>query len=247
MPKYDSLSDDFYVNMQLNTEMDLPSNRETILFFFEQLSKKYPAMKNFYSRERNEYVLEEAKDAGNYRWATVEPRRIYSAYVNPPSIEDSLEQASYILDLIPHALSTSPLDCESLSFIFGFDYTYRGNHDELVQEALGMHPALERMQEIPGYQPMSNEPSIVFALDAQCKTRCRVSIETRTTATQVRTNEYPEEQLSVFTVVRHSGSLDKDETFVDVCKRLCTQGKEILDQYVVESILMPLQQHIAIK
>ena len=64
MSHFGSYSDDFYVNMHLNTEMELPSNRDTVLHFFEQLQKYYPTMRNFYGRERGEYVLEEDKDLG---------------------------------------------------------------------------------------------------------------------------------------------------------------------------------------
>ena len=35
MNRYSSLSDDFYVNMNLSTEMELPTNRESILHYFE--------------------------------------------------------------------------------------------------------------------------------------------------------------------------------------------------------------------
>jgi hypothetical protein len=37
MNHYASLSDDYYLNVNLNTEMDLPQNRETVLHFFEQI------------------------------------------------------------------------------------------------------------------------------------------------------------------------------------------------------------------
>ena len=50
MSRFGVLSDDFYVNMNLNTEMELPQSRETVLHFFEQIQKKYPSMRNFYSR-----------------------------------------------------------------------------------------------------------------------------------------------------------------------------------------------------
>ncbi len=62
MIRYGSYSDDHYVNMNLNTEMELPHNRETVLHYFEQVQKQFPSMKNFYSRERGEFVLEEEKD-----------------------------------------------------------------------------------------------------------------------------------------------------------------------------------------
>jgi len=35
MSHYASLSDDYYINLNLNTEMDLPQSRETILHYFE--------------------------------------------------------------------------------------------------------------------------------------------------------------------------------------------------------------------
>ena len=83
MSHFEVLSDDFYINMNLNTEMDLPQSRETVLHYFEQIQKQYPTMRNFYCRERGEFVLEEEKERGSYRWAAIEPRRICSGHVNP--------------------------------------------------------------------------------------------------------------------------------------------------------------------
>ena len=136
MNPYASLSDDFYVNMNLSTEMELPANRETVLHFFEQVQKTYPTMRNFYSRERGDFVLEEDKERGCYRWCTLEPRRICSGQVNPEKIEDALQQHKLVLELAPYALSVSPMDCEALDLLYGFDFMYRGNHNQLLSEAL---------------------------------------------------------------------------------------------------------------
>src|SRR5205085_11919712 len=99
--RYHTYCDDYYVNMNLNTEMDLPQTRDTVLHFFEQVKKTYPGMKNFYSRERTEFVLEEDKDKGDYRWTSIEARRVSSGYVNPASVEDAMKQHAFILELIP--------------------------------------------------------------------------------------------------------------------------------------------------
>ena len=107
-------------------------------------------MRNFYCRDRGDFVLEEDKDKGSYRWCTIEPRRVCSGHVNPESVEEALEQHELVLDLAPYTLSVSPLDCEALDLLFGFDFTYRGNHNQLVAEALGVSPAMERILEIPG-------------------------------------------------------------------------------------------------
>lgn len=244
--RYHAFCDDYYINMNLNTEMELPQSRETVLHFFEQVQKSYPKMRNFYSRERGEYVLEEDKDSGSYRWVSIEARRISSGYVNPPSVEEGLQQHALVLELVPYALSVSALDCESLNVMYGFDYTYRGNHNQLLVDALGVVPAFEKMSQIPGATMLAYEPAIQLALDEDCRTQCRLSIEPRTTAYHVRTREFPEEQLSVYFTARRYGSLDAGETYVSAMKRLAGICRDIVDGYVVEHVLRPLQQAIAI-
>ena len=247
MHDYSSLCDDFYVNMNLGTEMELPTNRETVLHFFERVQKTYPSMRNFYCRDRGDFVLEEDKDQGNYRWCTIEPRRVCSGWVNPVSIEGVLEQHALVLELAPYMLSVSPLDCEALDLLYGFDFTYRGNQNELVAEALGFSPALERVVDLPGATVINFEPSLTIALDEECRTQFRLSVETRTNAYQVRTGDFPEEQLSVYVTARQYGSLGPETTFVNTLKRLNQVCREMLDQQVIEHVLRPLAQTSAIK
>lgn len=247
MSRYAAYADDYYVNLNLNTEMELPQTRESVLHFFEQLQKHYPTMKNFYSRERGEFVLEEDKDHGHYRWATIEQRRVCSGYVNPPSVEEALKQHAHVLELVPYALSISPLDCESLNVMYGFDFTYRGNHNQLLVDALGVVPAFEKIAELPGATIICHEPSIQFALDSDCRIQCRLSVETRTSAYHVRMGEYPEDQISVYFTARRYGSLDAGETYLSAMKKLAEISRELVDNYVVDNILRPLQQTIAIK
>ena len=246
MGRYQSYSDDYYVNMNLNTEMELPHSRETVLHFFEQVKKHYPAMRNFFSRERGEFVLEEDKDKGDYRWTSIESRRICSGCVNPASVEEALKQHALVLDMVPYALSVSPLDCESLNVMYGFDFTYRGNHNQLLVDALGVVPAFDKLSQLPGASILAYEPSIQFALDEECRTQCRLSIETRTNAMHLRTKEFPEEQLSVYFTARRYGSLDGGETYISAMNKLAEICHEIVDGYVVENVLRPLQQTIAI-
>jgi hypothetical protein len=247
MNRYSSLCDDFYVNMLLGTEMELPNNRETVLHFFERIQKKYPSMRNFYSREKGDFVLEEDKDHGSYRWASIETRRVCSGAVNPTEVEDAIEQHKLVLELAPYMLSVSPLDCEALDLLFGFDFTYRGNHNQLVAEALGVCPALERMLDVPGANIINCEPSLTLALDDECRIQCRISLETRTNAYQVRTGEYPEEQLSVYFTARQYGSLAPDTTYVTALDRLLGICYEMVDGYVVDGVLKPLARAITLK
>lgn len=247
MNRYSQFCDDFYLNLNLNTEMELPTGRETILHFFERIQKKYPAMRKFYCRDRRDFVLEEDKERGNYRWASVESRRICSGYVNPPSLEAAVEQHRLVLELAPFMLSVSPLDCEALDVLFAFDFTYRGNHNQVVAEALGLSPAMERVLELPGSTVMNYEPSVTLALDEDCRTQVRLSIENRTSAYHVRTGDYPEEQLSVYVTGRQYGSLSPDTTYVQAMANLVRTCQDIIDAHVVDHVLQPLARTIAMK
>lgn len=245
MTDYSSLADDFYVNLNLNTEMALPAARETVLGFFERVQKTYPTMRNFYTRESGDFVLEEDKEQGHYRWITIEPRRVCSGYVNPPNIETAMEQHKLVLELVPYMLSLSPLDCEAIDFMMGFDFSYRGNHDELVAEALGASPAVEGLLQIGGSQVINYEPSITVCLDESCRLQARLMVETRTNAYHVRRGEYPEEQISVYFTVRQYGSLPPGVTFEETLSKLRDRNEHLLQEHVVDQVLRPLAQAIS--
>lgn len=247
MIPYLSLADDFYVNMTLSTEMDLPNARETVLHYFERVQKSYPTMRNFYCRDKGDFVLEEEKGQGRYRWATIESRRICSGQINPENLEDAMAQHRLVLDLAPFMLSVSPLDCEALDLLFGFDFTYRGNHSQLVAEALGVSPAVERMLDHSGATIISHEPSVTIALDDDCRVQCRMSVETRTNAYQVRTGEFPEEQLSVYFTARQYGSLGAETSYVEALNHLASVCEDMVENYVVDSVLQPLARAIAMR
>ena len=247
MNPFNSFSDDFYVNLTLSTEMPLPNNREAVLHFFERIQKRYPSMRNFYCRDKSDFVLEEDKGQGQYRWSTIEQRRICSGYVNPETMEEALEQHRLILDVAPFILSVSPLDCEALDLLFGFDFTYRGNHNGLVAEALGINTSLERMADHMGGTVINYEPSLTLALDEDCRVQCRMSIETRTNAFQIRTGDFPEEQLSVYVTARQYGSLDPDMTYVEALSRLSGICEDMIEGHVIENVLNPLARTIAMR
>ncbi len=247
MSAYASIADDFYSNMNLNTEMQLPVGRETILGFFERVQKTYPSMRNFYTRENGDFVLEEDKDQGHQRWLSIEPRRICSGYLNPPNVDQAYEQHNLILELIPYMLSVSPLDCEALDYMMGFDFAYRGNHDEVVAEALGTSAALEGLMDVAGSRILNFEPSITVSMDEACRQQARLMIETRTNAYQVRRGDFPEDQISVYFTMRQYGSLDPKTSFEQTLATLRNQCEHLLDSCVIEQVLRPLAQVISTK
>src|SRR3990172_12017143 len=158
-----------------------------------------------------------------------------------------MQQHRLVLDLAPYDLSVSPLDCEALDVLFGFDFTYRGNHNQLVAEALGVSPAMEWMAEIPHVTVINHEPSLTIALDEECRLQCRLSVETRTNAYQIRTGEFPEEQLSVYVTARQYGSLKPDRTFGETLEKLVETCQRMIESHVIEHVLHPLAPTIACK
>jgi hypothetical protein len=240
-----SEADDFYVNVNLSTEMDLPTSRDTVLHFFEQMRKAYPDLRDFYTRETGELVLEGDKESDAYRWVAIEPRRLCTGHVNPDALEDAYRQHELVLELAPHLLTITQLDCEALDVMFGFDFNYQGNHDEVVAEALGVGNAFEGLLDLSGARVLDFEPTLTLALDPTCRLQARLAIETRTNAQQVRTGSFPEEQISVYFTIRQYWGNQFDATFIDAFRRQRGIGEEAIQRIVIPRIVRPLAQAIA--
>jgi hypothetical protein len=247
MNPYSSFCDDLAVSVYLTTRMDLPSSRETVLHFYSTLQKSFPTLTDFDRRENGEFVLEEDRERGSYRWVTLENRRLCVGYVNPPALDDADALNDRLLELAPYHLDLTALDCEALDVVFSFDFLYSGNHDEVVAEALAGHGTLEQLIQLPGSRVINFEPSMMLALDENCRLQCRMSIETRTNAYQIRTGQFPEAPISVYFTIRQYWGRQPFKTFAESYRnqrRICT---ELIDSHLVPSILKPLAQAIAAK
>ncbi|MDB5351191.1 MAG: hypothetical protein JWN86_2438 [Planctomycetota bacterium] len=245
MNQYNLDADDVFVNLNLTTVMDLPSERDTVLHYFEQMKKAFPELRNLHTREAGDLVLEGDKDQGHYRWLALESRRLCSGHVNPESLADAYRQHEMVLEVTPHMLSVSTLDCEALDVMYGFDFSYQGNHDQIVAEALGLGPSLEGLLEVPGGRVLHFEPSVTLSLDESCRLQCRLSIETRTNAFHVRTGEFPDEQISVYFTVRQHWGSGVERTFLESFRRQCEIGEEIVQEKIIPKIVRPLAMAIA--
>jgi hypothetical protein len=167
--------------------------------------------------------------------------------VNPETLEDAYRQHEMVLELAPHLLTITSLDCEALDVMYGFDLNYEGNHDELVSEALGLGPSLEGLLEVGGARVIHFEPSVTLALDESCRLQCRLSIETRTNTFQVRTGEFPDEQISVYFTIRQHWGTGVDRSFVESFRRQAAIGEQIVQEKIVPRIVHPLARAIASK
>lgn len=247
MNPYSSLCDDFGVYVYVNTKMELPTRRETVLHFFDSLQKTFPMMTDFDCRDTGEFVLEEDREKGSYRWVSLETKRFCSGYVNPDSVEEADLHHERVLEVAPFHLDFSPLDCEALDVLFAFDFTYTGNHDEVVAEALGLNTTLEPLLQLPGTRVLNYEPVIMLALDEACRLQCRLNIETRTNAYQIRTGNFPEAPISVYFTVRQYWGRQGAKTFIESYKSQRRACQELVDNHIIPAVIRPLAQTIGNK
>jgi hypothetical protein len=110
-----------------------------------------------------------------------------------------------------------------------------------------MTTTLDKLVSMPGTKVINYEPSLMLALDDACRLQCRLSIETRTNAFQVRTGTFPEAPISVYFTVRQYWSRSPHKTFIESFKNQRRVLQELIDQHVIPSIVRPLAQTIAAK
>ena len=245
---YNLLCDDFYLDMYVNTEMNLPRQRDTILGFFERLQKQFPSMGCFYQRESNEYCLEEDRSAGQYRWVCLETDRIGSGIVNPSSTEDAYGQDRLVLELIPYMLSVSHLDISSLDVTCAMDFDCAGSHDEVITEVLLAQSAFGCLLELPSARAIGFSPTIVVALSDDCCTQGRISIESKTNLCEPRRKEQiADEAISLsFTVRQYPRSSEKFDALKSF-ENQCQLIEKLMAERIVPDLVRPLTEAIAQK
>jgi len=251
LDSYKSLCDDFYLDMYVNTELDLPTQRDTILAFFERIQKQFPSMGNFCRRENNEYCLEEDRGTGQYRWVSLEADRINSGIINPPSFEHAYDQARLILELIPYMLGVNHLDIDLLDVTCTMDFDCADNHDEVIAEALVSQSAFNCFLDSSSIRPIDFSPSMVVALSEDCRTQGRISIESKTapdlTGSYDLDQQSSAEAISLSCTIRQypktTGRFDPLRSFENQCKLL----EELMAEKIIPNFALPLTETIAQK
>lgn len=245
---YSSLCDDFYLDMYVNTELELPTQRDTILAFFERIQKQFPAMGRLYRRESNEYCLEEDSHLGRYRWITLEIDRIGSGVVNPSNFEDAYSQDRLVLELVPYMLGVNHLDVDSLDVSFAMDFDYVGSHDEVIAEALFSSTAFSCFLDLPSARPIGFSPAVVVALSDDCRTQARISVESKTSVIGDGKQKYrSDEAISLsFTVRQYPSSTEKFDALKSF-EYQCKLAQELMAEKVIPNFVRPVTETIAQK
>jgi len=245
---YSSLCDDFYLDMHVNTELNLPTQRDTILAFFERIQKQFPSMGCFYRRSDNEYCLEEDRSPGQYRWITLETDRIGSGVVNPASLEDAYCQDRLVLELAPYMLSVSHLDIDSLDVTFAMDFDYTGSHDEVIAEALFGSTAFNCLLDLPQARPIMFSPAVVVAISDDCRTQARISVESKTSIYEPgRKGQIDDEAISLTFTIRQFPSSSERFDALKSFENQCQLAERLMAEKIVPNFVKPLTNVIAQK
>lgn len=243
---YNSLCDDFYVDMLVNTELDLPSERDTILSFFERIQKQFPDLGSFSRKDNGDFCLEEDREGEKYRWVTLELDRICVGCANPNEMEDAYSLQKLVLELVPYMLGVNHLDIDSLDVTFTMDFDYQGNHDELIADVVFGSTPFNCLIDLPDARPIGFSPSAIVAISRDCRTQARVAIESRTSVYEVRNQKYKSDApISLYSTIRRyprpNERFDAVESFDDQRQI----AEELMAEKILPNFVQPLVNAIA--
>ena len=242
---YSSITDDFFINVDLQTTLALPRGRESVLHLCETVQKRFPSMTNLYQRDGGAFVLEGDREGGSYRWLELQSHRLTAGYFNPADVDDAFDLHRWLLESSIYFLGVSPLDVEALDVLFGFNMDYKGNRDAIVAHALLAGSPLDAMASEITSQATECEPNMVISLDEDCYMQARLSVETRCNSYQIRTGQYDNEPISVYFTVRRyprPGEVIELKTSYNEQLALC---EDLLARAVVPNVVTPIAAAIA--
>src|SRR4029078_12646197 len=242
---FGAFCEDFYINMRLGSQLNLPHHRETLLHFFERIQKQFPRMTRFRKTDSGEYNIEEDRSGDSYRWCSLESKRLSGGHVNPPSVEDALKLHSLLLEQAPYQLGISPIEIDYLDVLFGFDLAFSGNHDEIIADSLFQESPLTCLTEEQGAKAVDFQPTVTVALSEDCRLQARIDIVTRTNSYQVRTGDYSDDVISVYLILRRYWGDRPREPMDKLLESRGERAEALCPLYIVPKVLRPLSTAIA--
>ena len=240
---FGAICTDFYINTKLSLKMDLSGDRETILHLFDRVTRSYPAMDHFH-RYQQELILESSRREHEYRWCSLHRTSVRTGHVNPKSLKDAYKYHQFVLEIAPSFLSISPLDVDYLEVLFCFDLECRGNHDEVVYEALLAHSPLANLLKIPDAKMLDVQPVFGVSLSKGGDLQGFFEIKTRTRSRKGGSSRYADEPLSVFVTVRKYGPIRQVEELVKMFDLLSSHGEKLVEDYAVPNLVLPIARQI---
>ncbi len=245
MSNFRAFCDEFYITTRLFLKLDLHPSRETVLHFFERIRREFPTLSKLRRREDGGVILEEPDgSAESRRYVRLDGESLRFGFHNPSDSEEFAALARCVLAQAPHHLSLSDLDVDHMETVYGFDLEYRGNHDELVAEALFADHPLAANLTGENQRVIDCQPFWGVSLSPECDLQAYVEIKSRTSTFEVRSNEFERSALTVFSTVRRYWGFGPPREMLDVQNELLKVGEDFASQRVVPYVVQPLAQAI---
>jgi hypothetical protein len=242
---YSAFCEDFYINMRLGSQLALPHSRDTVLHFLEQIQKAYPGLARFRKSENGDINLEEDRSRDNYRWLSLEAKRLSSGHVNPGSIEEATKFHNLLLEVAPYQLGISPVEIDYLDVLFGFDLEFKGNHDEIIAESLFGDSPLTCLTEEIGARAVDFQPTVTVALSEDCRLQARIDVVTRTNSYQVRTGDYAEDVISVYVILRRYWGDRPKVPMVKLLGEMVERAESLCTEHIVPKVIRQISEAIS--
>lgn len=240
---FGALCNDFYVNQKLALKMDLPSDRETALHFFDRIQKSVPAMTRFH-RYAGELALESSRRDAEYLWVAMRRTSLRTGHVNPQSMEDAYRIHRLVLQVAPYHLTISPLDVDYVELLFGFDLECNANHDEIVYDALIANSPMSDLLRTPQSRILEVQPVFGMSLGDQGDLQAYFEVKTRTRNRRGQPHQYRDEPISIFLSIRKFGPIQQIDDLQDIFTALSQHAEVLASERLVPNLLMPIARQI---
>lgn len=241
---FGALCTDFYMNLELTMKLPLPTERETVVHMFDGIRARFADMVKFRPYD-GEISLESPRDDGEYRWASIQNKSLRSGHVNPKTMDSGYELHELLLQIAPFHLTISPLDIAQVELLYGFDLDCKGNHHEVVYEALyGDSPLAGLVEAVEG-KASSIEPQFGMMVDVEGHPmEVTFDVKCRTTKGQIVSDHYRPEPISVFMSIKRRGPVDKPEDLLEILKVLRGKATQLSEDHLIPDLLMPIKSAI---
>ncbi len=239
--------DDFYISCRLFLKMQMKLERETVLHFFDRIRKEYPGLRKLRKRNNGGVIIEEeASEEGSRRWIRIDPDALRFGHYAPADIEEVRAFSELIVQQAPYHFSFSDIDFDHLELAYGFDLSYRGNHDQLVAETLsGDSAAANFLFGDEAAHVIDVQPYYGIALTPECDLQAYVEVKSRTTTYEVRRESHENQPISVLMTLRKYWGVDPPATLHAAVAGLFDVADDLATEKVAPNFVTPLAAAIA--
>ncbi len=240
---YGALCTDFFINQKLALKLDLPTERETVLHFFDQLRKADPSLARF-RRYDGEFALESANKQAEQKWVALRRTSIRSGHVNPESLGNARSFHELVLKVAPYHLTASPLDIDYVELMFGFDLECGGDQDEVVHQALFTETPMGGLLDVPGAKALDVQPIFGMNLSESGDLQAYFEVKTREKSRRGSSKAHRGDPLSIYLTVRKYGPMLKLDDLMPVNEELFRWADTLTSERLIPCLLQPITQFI---